>query len=62
MARTTKRRLSLTHAGRRVVPLLLVAIVSALAVSAAAAPQAEVIVLPGASSAEGIAAALRNTG
>ncbi len=56
MAKTTKRRLSLTHAGRPVVPLLLVAIVSALAVSAGAAPQAEVIVLPGASSAEGIAA------
>ena len=56
MAKTTKRRLSLAHAGRAVVPLLLVAVVSALAVSAAAAPQAEVIVLPGASSAEGIAA------
>ena len=56
MAKTTKRRLSLTHAGRPVVPLLLVAILSALAVSAGAAPQAEVIVLPGASSAEGIAA------
>ena len=56
MAKTTKRRLSLAHAGRAVVPLLLVAVVSALAVSAAAAPRAEVIVLPGASSAEGIAA------
>ena len=56
MAQTTKRGLLLTHAGRAVVPLLLVAVVSALAVSAAAAPQAEVIVLPGASSAEGIAA------
>ena len=53
---TTKRVFLLTHAGRAVVPLLLVAVVSALAVSAAAAPQAEVIVLPGASSAEGIAA------
>jgi sugar lactone lactonase YvrE len=56
MAKTTKRPLSLAHPGRAVVPLLLVAVVSALAVSAAAAPQAEVIVLPGASSAEGIAA------
>ena len=56
MAQTTKRGFLLTHAGRAVVPLLLVAVVSALAVSAAAAPQAEVIVLPGASSAEGIAA------
>ena len=56
MAKTTKRGSLLTHAGRAVVPLLLVAVVSALAVSAAAAPQAEVIVLPGASSAEGIAA------
>ena len=55
MAQTTKRGLLLTHAGRAVVPLLVVAVVSALAVSAAAAPQAEVIVLPGASSAEGIA-------
>jgi sugar lactone lactonase YvrE len=56
MAKTTKRPLSLAHPGRAVVPLLLVAVVSALAVSAAAAPQAEVIVLPGASSAEGVAA------
>ncbi len=56
MAKTTKRGLSLAHARRPVVPLLLVAIVSAFAVSAGAAPQAEVIVLPGASSAEGIAA------
>ena len=56
MARTTERSLSRAHAGRTVVPLLLVAVVSAFAVSAAAAPRAEVIVLPGASSAEGIAA------
>ena len=56
MAKTPQRRLSLEHARRPVVPLLLVAIVSAFAVSAGAAPQAEVIVLPGASSAEGIAA------
>jgi sugar lactone lactonase YvrE len=38
------------------VPLLLLALVTALAAPAAAAPAAEVIVLPGASSAEGIAA------
>ncbi|HET9939276.1 MAG TPA: hypothetical protein VFQ28_10815 [Gaiella sp.] len=56
MARTTERSLSRAHAGRVVAPLLLVAVVSAFAVSAAAAPRAEVIVLPGASSAEGIAA------
>jgi sugar lactone lactonase YvrE len=56
MATTTKRGLSLAHSGRAVVPLLLLAVVSALAVSAAAAPHAEVIVLPGAGSAEGIAA------
>jgi sugar lactone lactonase YvrE len=44
--------------GRRVVgPLLLVALMTALAAPAAAAPAAEVILLPGASSAEGIAAA-----
>ena len=43
--------------GRRVVgPLLLVALMTALAAPAAAAPAAEVIVLPGATSAEGIAA------
>jgi sugar lactone lactonase YvrE len=39
-----------------VVPLLLVALMTALAAPAAAAPAAEVIVLPGATSAEGIAA------
>ncbi|HWJ52398.1 MAG TPA: hypothetical protein VNT24_03350, partial [Propionibacteriaceae bacterium] len=37
-------------------PLLLLTLVAALAAPAAAAPAAEVIVLPGASSAEGIAA------
>jgi sugar lactone lactonase YvrE len=43
--------------GRRVVgPLLLVALMTALAAPAAAAPAAEVIILPGATSAEGIAA------
>jgi len=56
MAKTTERSLSRAHTGRTVVPLLLVAVLSAFAVSAAAAPKAEVIVLPGASSAEGIAA------
>ena len=56
MAKTTKRGLSLAHARRAVVPLLFLAVVSALAVSAAAATRAEVIVLPGASSAEGVAA------
>lgn len=56
MAKTAKRGSSLAHVGRAVVPLLLVALVAALAVSAAAARPAEVIVLPGASSAEGIAA------
>ena len=40
---------------RVAVPLLLLALVAALAAPAAAAPAAEVIVLPGASSAEGIA-------
>lgn len=56
MAKSAKRGSSLAHVGRAVVPLLLVALVAALAVSAAAARPAEVIVLPGASSAEGIAA------
>jgi sugar lactone lactonase YvrE len=56
MAKTTKRGLSLAHARRAVVPLLFLAVVSALAVSAAAATRAGVIVLPGASSAEGVAA------
>jgi hypothetical protein len=41
---------------RVAVPLLLLALVAALAAPAAAAPAAEVIVLPGATSAEGIAA------
>jgi hypothetical protein len=56
MANTAKRRSSLTYVGRAVVPLLLVALAAAMAVSSAAARPAEVIVLPGASSAEGIAA------
>ena len=40
---------------RVAVPLLVLALVAALAAPAAAAPAAEVIVLPGATSAEGIA-------
>jgi sugar lactone lactonase YvrE len=56
MAKTAKRGSSLAYVGRAVVPLLLVALVAALAVSSATARPAEVIVLPGASSAEGIAA------
>jgi sugar lactone lactonase YvrE len=56
MAKTAKHGSSLTRVRRTVTPLLLVALVAALAVPAAAARPAEVIVLPRASSAEGIAA------
>ena len=56
MAKTEKRGSSSARVARLVVPLLLIVLVAALAVSAAAARPAEVIVLPGASSAEGIAA------
>jgi hypothetical protein len=56
MAKTPKRRLSSARIGKVAAQVLLVALVGALAVSAAAARPAEVIVLPGASSAEGIAA------
>src|SRR5215218_4705731 len=56
MPRTAKRGSPLTRIRRAAVPLLLVALVIALAGPAAAARPAEVIVLPGASSAEGIAA------
>jgi hypothetical protein len=56
MAKTAKHGSSLARVRRAVMPLLLVALVAALAVPAAAARPAEVIVLPGASSAEGIAA------
>ena len=56
MAKTAKRGSPLVYVGRAVVPLLLVALGAALAVSSAGARPAEVIVLPGASSAEGIAA------
>jgi sugar lactone lactonase YvrE len=58
MHRTAKRGSQTAQVRRAVVPLLLLVLVlvTALAVPAAAAPPAEVIVLPGASSAEGIAA------
>ena len=56
MAKTPKRRSSSSRVGKVSAHFLLVALVGALAVSAAAARPAEVIVLPGATSAEGIAA------
>jgi sugar lactone lactonase YvrE len=56
MHTTAKRGLSGTQLRRAAVPLLLLALVTLLATPAAAAPAAEVIVLPGASSAEGITA------
>ena len=56
MLRTAKHGSSVPWGRRAAVPLLLLALVTALAAPAAAAPAAEVIVLPGASSAEGIAA------
>jgi sugar lactone lactonase YvrE len=56
MHTTTKRGLSATRVRQYVLPLLLLTLVAALAAPAAAARPAEVIVLPGASSAEGIAA------
>jgi sugar lactone lactonase YvrE len=56
MGTTAKRGSPVIRVRRAVVPLLLVALVTVLATPAAAAPAAEVIVLPGASSAEGIAA------
>jgi hypothetical protein len=56
MAKTPKRRLSSARIGKVAAQVLLVALVGALAVSAAAARPTEVIVLPGATSAEGIAA------
>jgi hypothetical protein len=55
MAKAAKRGSSVARVRGAVMPLLLVALVAALAVPAAAARPAEVIVLPGASSAEGIA-------
>jgi sugar lactone lactonase YvrE len=57
MLRTAKPGSLMPRGRRATVPLLLlVALVAALAAPAAAAPAAEVIVLPGATSAEGIAA------
>ena len=56
MNRTAKRRSAVAWVRRVVVPLLLLALVTMLAAPAAASRRAEVIVLPGASSAEGITA------
>jgi sugar lactone lactonase YvrE len=56
MHTTAKRGSPAARVRRTAVPLLLLALLAALAAPAAAAPAAEVIVLPGASSAEGIAA------
>jgi sugar lactone lactonase YvrE len=56
MLRTLRRGLPVTRLARVVLPLLVLSLVAAVAVPAAAARPAEVIVLPGASSAEGIAA------
>src|SRR5215217_290247 len=56
MLTTTKRGSPVVRVRRAVVPLLLVALVTVLATPVAASRPAEVIVLPGASSAEGIAA------
>jgi sugar lactone lactonase YvrE len=56
MLRTAKHGWPVPRGRRVAVPLLLVALVIALGAPAAAAPAADVIVLPGATSAEGIAA------
>jgi sugar lactone lactonase YvrE len=56
MYRTAKSRSSVVRVLRAAVPLLVLALVTTLAAPAAASRRAEVIVLPGASSAEGIAA------
>src|SRR5215216_223133 len=56
MLRTLRRGSPVTRLARVVLPLLVLSLVAAVAVPAAAARPAEVIVLPGASSAEGIAA------
>jgi hypothetical protein len=56
MHTTAKRGSSAARVRRMAVPLLLLALLAAVAVPAVAAPAAEVIVLPGATSAEGIAA------
>jgi hypothetical protein len=55
MAKTAKHGWPVARVRGAVVPLLLLALVAALAVPAVAARPADVIVLPGASSAEGIA-------
>src|SRR5215204_3057555 len=55
MPRTAKRGSAVAWLRRAAVPLLLLALVAVLATPAAAARPVEVIVLPGASSAEGIA-------
>jgi sugar lactone lactonase YvrE len=56
MLRTRRRGSPVTRLARVVLPLLVLSLVAAVAVPAAAARPAEVIVLPGATSAEGIAA------
>ena len=56
MLRTVRRGLPLTPVARTLLPLLLVAMVAAVALPAAASRTPQVIVLPGATSAEGIAA------
>jgi sugar lactone lactonase YvrE len=56
MLRTRRRGSPVTRLARVVLPLLVLALVAAVAVPAVAARPAEVIVLPGATSAEGIAA------
>ena len=56
MLRTLRRGSPVTRLARVVLPLLVLSLVAAVAVPAAAARPVEVIVLPGATSAEGIAA------
>ena len=56
MARILRRGLPLTPVVRTLLPLLLLAMVAAVALPAAASQTPQVIVLPGATSAEGIAA------
>jgi sugar lactone lactonase YvrE len=56
MLRTVRQGLPLTPLARTLLPLLLLAMVAAVALPAAASQPPQVIVLPGATSAEGIAA------
>ena len=56
MLRTLRRGSPVARLARVVLPLLVLALVAAVAVPAAASRPAEIIVLPGATSAEGIAA------